>query len=113
MTSVMIAVAVLDIVVVWIVAFRTDLSLVSHRRMMGMMANFNLIGRLGSPRVKTTINEARRRCRTCKHEDLCDRWLAGKTEVGNSFCPNAPTFQVLAQSNENKAGEHAECVARV
>jgi len=69
--------------------------------MMGMMERFRLTGRVGDPKLKATMKDARRRCKKCKHEDLCDRWLAGEGEWPNSFCPNAKTFQALAKANDH------------
>lgn len=39
---------------------------------------------------------ARLRCRKCRAEDLCERWLAGKVPGDNSFCPNARLFRSMA-----------------
>ena len=43
------------------------------------------------------IREVRSRCRKCRSEEICDRWLAGKETGGNDFCPNAEVFQILAE----------------
>jgi len=49
---------------------------------------------------KAIIEDIRSRCRKCQAEDLCERWLAGKVEGENTFCPNAPIFSALT----NKKG---------
>ena len=78
--------------------FRSSQAAASGRRMMGMMTRAGLdpgAAMLGDPRFVAIRNEARRRCLRCPREDLCDRWLAGKIEGGNSFCPNAQIFPIL------------------
>ena len=44
------------------------------------------------------IEDIRSRCRKCQAEDLCERWLAGKVEGENTFCPNAPIFGALTNN---------------
>ena len=102
MASILVVTAfvVLTLVIILFVVFQPSLSLASQRRMMGMMARYRLIGRFGNKQLKATIKEARRRCKECKHEDLCDRWLAGEVASSNSFCPNAQTFEALASADE-------------
>jgi|TARA_B100000315_G_scaffold200794_1_gene193093 hypothetical protein len=76
----------------------------SARRMMRMMERFGLDPRiamrtypqtLAYPQTEAAMKQARRRCRGCKCEGLCERWLAGEVERDNSFCPNAETFITL------------------
>ena len=74
----------------------------SAMRMMRMMTRVGLdpgIATHGDPRTKAIIKEARRRCRKCRLEDFCDRWLTGKAKGGNSFCPNARTFRLLTRTS--------------
>lgn len=74
----------------------------SARRMMGMIAHVGVDSgtvTLGDPRNMAIRKEARRRCSRCPREDLCDRWLAGKVEGSNAFCPNARTFRILAEAS--------------
>jgi hypothetical protein len=82
--------------IVWLLSSQAA---VSTKRMMGMMTRVGLgagTATLGDPRTLAIRKAARRRCRRCPREDLCDRWLAGKVEGGNTFCPNAKTFRFLA-----------------
>jgi hypothetical protein len=70
----------------------------SAGRMMMMMKSIGL-GRwaathkvLGS---RALLADVRQRCAKCPREDLCERWLAGKVEGDNGFCPNGPIFSGL------------------
>ncbi len=79
--------------------FQSSQAAASARRMMGMMMRVGLdsgTATLDDPATMALRKEALRRCRGCPREDLCDRWLAGQIEGGNSFCPNAQTFGMLA-----------------
>ena len=79
--------------VVW---FARDLATVSGRRMTRMLARAGVDPQVAvRGETGTTMREARRRCRGCRSEALCDRWLAGKAEGDNDFCPNAEVFRRL------------------
>ena len=85
--------------VVWLFTSQASASI---GRMMAMMERVGLNPQpsvLDGPRTITVRNEARRRCRRCSREELCDRWLAGEVEGNNSFCPNAQTFQSLTETS--------------
>ena len=85
--------------VVWLFTSQASASI---GRMMAMMERAGLNPRpsaLDDPRTITLRNEARRRCKRCPREELCDRWLAGEVEGNNSFCPNAQTFQSLTETS--------------
>jgi hypothetical protein len=85
--------------VVWLYTSEASASI---GRMMAMMERTGLDPRtatLDDPRTMTIRKKMRRRCRRCPREELCDRWLAGKVEGNNSFCPNAQTFQSLSGTN--------------
>jgi hypothetical protein len=43
------------------------------------------------------VSAIRRRCRRCQTEDVCERWLAGEVEGGNTFCPNRTVFEELTK----------------
>ncbi len=78
--------------------FQRSQAVASAGRLTGMMTRVGLdpgIAGLDDPRTKAIMNEARRRCRKCPREDVCDRWLAGSVKGDNSFCPNAQTFRSL------------------
>lgn len=70
----------------------------SLRRMTQMMTRVGLdpgIATDGGPRTEAVMEAARRRCRNCRTEDLCERWLAGMAGGENFFCPNAHIFRIL------------------
>lgn len=78
----------------------------SARRMMHMMALSGLDPGMAShddPRTDATMKEVRSRCWECPAENLCDKWLAGKAEGDNTFCPNARTFRMLAKKTGHTA----------
>ena len=82
--------------VVWISRY---LAAASGRRMMRMLTCAGVdpeVARRGdSEAIKQDV---RSRCRRCRSEDLCDRWLAGNVAGDNSFCPNAEIFRILART---------------
>ncbi len=93
-----VAIIMVSVAVAIIVWFRSSQAAASAKRMMGMMTRVGLdpgTAALGDPRTMAIRKEARRRCRRCPREDLCDRWLAGKVKGSNTFCPNAQTFRIL------------------
>jgi len=90
--------------VVLLVAFFSHNRSGSARRMMRMMERLGLDPRIATrtypqtlayPQTETIMKHVRRRCRGCKCEGLCERWLAREVEGDNSFCPNAQTFLTL------------------
>ena len=90
-----IMVAVSIALVVWISRY---MAAASGRRMMRMLTCAGVdpdVARHGD--TETIIQDVRSRCRRCRSEDLCDRWLAGKVEGDNSFCPNAEIFRNLTR----------------
>ncbi len=98
-TQISVAIIMVSVAFASIVWLYTGEAAASARRMMGMMKRIGLdpgAATLGDPRTMAIRKEARRRCRRCSCGDLCDRWLAGKVKGGNTFCPNAQTFRILA-----------------
>jgi hypothetical protein len=92
----MIMLAVSVALVVW---FSRDMTAASGRRMMHMLTRAGVdpeVARHGD--TEAIMQDVRSRCRRCPSEDLCDRWLAGKVEGDNSFCPNAQIFRRLTRS---------------
>jgi hypothetical protein len=70
----------------------------SESRMMSMLQRIGLDPELAAQAdTETVISEIRRRCRKCQAEDVCERWLEGKLEGSNSFCPNRRVFEELAK----------------
>ncbi len=75
-------------------------------RMVRMMTRTGLDIRIfarGSARAKAIMKEARTRCGRCNCEDRCERWLEGKVEGENTFCPNARIFRMLARVTPHSA----------
>jgi hypothetical protein len=82
--------------VVW---FSRDMAAASQRRMLKMLTRAGVdpkVARQGD--TEAIIQDVRSRCGRCRVEDWCDRWLAGKVEGDNSFCPNAQIFRVLTKT---------------
>lgn len=97
----LVMVAVIVALLVW---FARSLAASSERRMIRMLmrAGVNLdIAARGDK--EAIIEDIRSRCRKCRVEALCERWLAGKTEGENTFCPNAQIFSALTN---NKGRRH-------
>ena len=95
-------VAVIVALIVW---FFRYLATVSARRMTQMLMRAGVdpeVARQGN--VEAIMQDVRRRCQNCRSEALCDRWLAGKVEGDNNFCPNAPIFRMLARTGARVAG---------
>ncbi|MBI4207752.1 MAG: hypothetical protein HY527_22250 [Betaproteobacteria bacterium] len=91
-----IMVAVSIALVVW---FSRYMAAASGRRMMHMLTRAGVdpeVAKHGD--TEAIIQDVRSRCRRCRFEDLCDRWLAGKVEGDNSFCPNAQIFRSLTRT---------------
>jgi hypothetical protein len=91
-----IMVAVSVALVVW---FSRYMAAASGRRMMHMLTRAGVdpeVAKHGD--TEAIIQDVRSRCRRCRSEDLCDRWLAGKVEGDNSFCPNAQIFRILTRT---------------
>ena len=84
--------------------FSRDIAAASGRRMMHMLARAGVdpeVAKHGD--TEAIIQDVRGRCRKCRSEDLCDRWLAGKVEGDNDFCPNAQIFRGWTTSGERTA----------
>ena len=88
-------VAVSIALVAW---FFRDMAAVSVRRMTSMLAHAGMDPE-GASHGDTgaVMRDVRSRCRRCRSEDLCDRWLAGGVEGDNGFCPNAQIFRELTR----------------
>jgi hypothetical protein len=89
-------VAVSVALVVW---FYRHVAAASERRMMHMLTRAGVdpeVARQGD--TEAIIQDVRSRCVRCRSEDLCNRWLAGKVEGDNSFCPNAQIFRLLKRT---------------
>ena len=89
-----IMVAVSIALIVW---FSRYLAAASGRRMRNMLAHAGVDPEVAR-RGDAMMRDVRSRCSKCRSEDLCDRWLAGKVEGDNSFCPNAQIFRILTRT---------------
>ena len=95
-----VAVLMLAVSVALVVWFSRYVAADSERRMMHMLTRAGV-----DPEVawhgdtEVILQDVRRRCGRCRSEDLCDRWLAGKVEGDNSFCPNAQIFRTLTRTS--------------
>ena len=91
-----VAIIVVGVAAALIMRLRSNTATAYGRRMRTMMARVGVgAAALGDPRTMAMRKQARRRCRRCSSNDLCERWLAGKVEGGNSFCPNVQAFRLL------------------
>jgi hypothetical protein len=101
-TQITVAIIMVGLAVAIIMWIQSSLAAASARRMKSMMARVGLNpgpAMLRDLRTMATIKEARRRCRRCPREGLCERWLAGEVEGDNTFCPNAQIFDTLEESS--------------
>jgi hypothetical protein len=100
-TQISVAILMVGVAVATVVWLQSSQAAASSRRMRGMMTRIGLnpgLAMLGEPPTIAIMKEARRRCRRCPREGLCDRWLAGKVKGDNTFCPNAQTFDILTDA---------------
>jgi len=99
-----VATLMLVVIVAPIVWFFKYQATVSATRMMQMLTRAGVdpeVARQGN--VEAIMQDVRSRCQNCRSEALCDRWLAGKAEGDNNFCPNASIFCMLARTGERVA----------
>ncbi len=100
-THISVAIVMVAVTVVLFLWFQRSVAAGSTRRMTRMLTRVGLgpeTATQGDPRTKAIMKEARRRCGNCRVEDFCNRWLTGKCEGGNAFCPNARVFRSLAST---------------
>jgi hypothetical protein len=91
-----VALVMVAVIVVLIAWFAIDLGANSERRMTRMLMRAGVDLDVAGRRDKAAIVEdIRARCRKCRAEALCERWLAWKVEGENTFCPNARPFSAL------------------
>ena len=94
-----VAIVMVSVSIALVAWFSRHMAAASGRRMMDMLAHLGLyleVVRHGD--TEAIMRNVRSRCRRCRSEDLCDRWLAGKVDGDNSFCPNAPIFRNLPRT---------------
>jgi hypothetical protein len=51
--------------------------------------------------TEAIVEDIRHRCRKCRSEALCERWLAGEEKGNNSFCPNVRVFDMLRGTSKS------------
>ncbi len=91
-----IGIAMAVIAVFMVLGFRSYLANGSERRMRSMLESVGLDPSIANTNeIPTIMREIRQRCRTCRSEGVCERWLEGEEPGGNDFCPNAKVFEVL------------------
>jgi hypothetical protein len=96
LTQTLIAIVMAGVVVAIILGIRNYLATNSERRMHAMLESVGLDPEIATKnQIPTILKEVRERCRSCATEAVCERWLQGKQEGGNDFCPNAKVFEVL------------------
>jgi hypothetical protein len=82
--------------VVLVAWFARHAASASEKRMMHMLTCAGVDSRFcGDDDAWAIMQIARGRCSTCRSEDLCQRWLAGKVRGDNHFCANAQVFRIL------------------
>jgi hypothetical protein len=92
----LVMVAVIGALLVW---FARYLGASSEGRMLRMLMRAGVDPEIAARGDKQAIIEdIRSRCRKCQAEALCERWLAGKVEGENTFCPNARIFGALTSN---------------
>ena len=90
--------AMVIVTFVLIFAYRSYLAANSERRMLSMIESLGLDPAIASSSdLETVMGEVRQRCRNCKSEDVCERWLTCNEKGDNAFCPNAKTFEGLQE----------------
>jgi hypothetical protein len=90
------AVAMVGVAAAIIFGFRYYLAANSERRMRAMLESVGLDPEIAmSGEIPTIMKEVRQRCRSCASESVCERWLQGRKDDDNDFCPNARVFEVL------------------
>ncbi len=94
--QVMIGIAMLAAAAALVFAYRGYLAANSDRRMRTMLESVGLDPSIAeSGEIPTIMKEVRQRCQSCGSEAVCERWLEGKGEGDNAFCPNSKVFEIL------------------
>jgi len=98
LTQFLVAIATIGAAIAFVFLFRHYLAANSERRMRAMLEDVGVDPEVASlSGIETIMFEVRKRCRSCKSESLCERWLAGEEPGDNDFCPNAGVFDILKQ----------------
>ena len=96
------AMAMVGIAAAMFFGFRRYLAVNSERRMRAMLESVGLDPEIAaSGEIPTIMKEVRQRCRSCASESVCERWLLGRKDDCNDFCPNAKVFDVLRKHSHS------------
>lgn len=96
------AMATIGIAAAMFLGFRRYLAVNSERRMRTMLESVGLDPEIAtSGEIPTIMKKVRQRCRSCASEAVCERWLQGKKDDSNDFCPNAKIFEVLRDHGQS------------
>lgn len=99
-----VAVVMVTVSIGLIVWFSRYLVATSRKRMMHMLARVGVDPEVAKHRdTQAIMKDVQSRCLRCPSEGLCDRWLAGKVEGDDSFCPNAKLFRTWTNTAERIA----------
>jgi hypothetical protein len=99
MTQSVIAIILLIVGIALVFGFLSYKRSTSKKRMMRMLVRVGLDPELvNQGDTRAIMKEVRQRCSRCQSEDVCERWLAGTSDVGNQFCPNAKVFEELKRA---------------
>lgn len=94
--SIIVAILIVAVGVTLAVLYLRYLAANSERRMRSMIERCGVdIENATQDEIDAIIKDVRRRCRKCRSEDVCERWLTGEIKGDNSFCPNASIFSNL------------------
>ena len=94
-----VAIFMLAVSIALVVWFFRYTAAASGRRMIHMLTGVGVdpeVARQGDN--EAIMRDVQSRCVRCRSEALCDRWLAGKVEGDDSFCPNAQIFRRLTRT---------------
>jgi hypothetical protein len=100
-TQISVAIIMVGVTAICFAWLQSSMAAASAGRMMDMFKRVGLdlgTAKLGEPQTMAIGKKMQRRCRRCSREALCERWLSGKIEGGNAFCPNAEAFRILAEA---------------
>ncbi len=98
MAQVLAAAGMLAVVVVLVFGILRYQRAGAEQRMRRMLQAVGLDPEIAtSGDIETIMKDVRYRCRECSSEATCERWLAGKEEGGNEFCPNHRVFEILGK----------------
>ncbi len=98
------AIVMVTVSIALLVWFLRYLGATSERRLMRMLKRAGVNPEIAAQDdTEGIIKDVRSRCRKCRFEDLCERWLAGEVEGENTFCPNARIFSILTRTTGHPA----------